>query len=293
MKGAVRIGGSLAIGIVIILGALSVKSSAGTELTGSVIVAPAPERPYIEAPDSDGDGITDWEESLGARVADAIDTASTTGLAVSDEPYEPPTTFTGKFSEAFFKDYLEGKIQGQDFTDPTAFIGTAIEAIEKNTQSKRHSRLEFAIVPDSDESLHLYGNRVAEIIQTHSIDNENEAIILQKALTANDPKILEALVPIHDVYAGMIADSLEIEVPSALSDKHLALVNAYENIRTDIEAMQLAFTDPLYSLARVKDYQNHALGLFTALESIADVLNQHKVFYTSDDPGIFFYSFDI
>ncbi len=287
VKGKFRIGGALVLGILIVLGAFFVGDKNTTYGTNVGTVTKAPERSAITTTDSDKDGVPDWEESLQAKVFETIDTPTST-ILVSDEPYEPPTTFTGKFSEAFFKDYLQGKINGEDFSDPTAFVGTAIQAIEQNTASKQHAIAELTIVPDSEESIRTYGNRVAEIIQSNSIGNENEALILQRALQANDPEMLKALEPINAVYTKMIEESLQMPVPQSLAFRHVDLLNAYEAILTDIGAMQVAFTDPLFSLARVKAYQKDAEALYTALKGIADFLSLRDVIFMSEEPGSFF-----
>lgn len=288
MKGYVRIGGALVLGIFIVSSALVMQRDGGNEaLAGQVIVSDTPNRNYVDAKDLDGNGVKDWkEDSLFATIE------TPTSTLESAEAYAPPTTLTGKFSEAFFKDYMEGKIRGEDFSDPTKLVGNAIQAIDANTQSKRHTRLELTIIEDSDEAIREYGNQVASIIKTHSINNENEAVILQQALTANDPTILEKLSPIHNVYANIIADSLRISVPVSFVSKHLELLNAYETILTDIEAMQAAFGDPLYALARVRGYESDATILFTALQTIGETLTNGGVTYTNDEPGSFFYLFD-
>ncbi|MFZ2253161.1 MAG: hypothetical protein WAW13_03240 [Minisyncoccia bacterium] len=292
MKGNARIGGALALGILIILGALNVQKSGGDEaLAGQVIVSAEPNRTYIETKDSDADGINDWEEDLHTGIFETIDTPTQT--PEESESYVPPTTFTGKFSEAFFKDYMDGKMNGADFSDPTEFIGKAVGAIDANSQSKRHSRLELSIVSDSDEAIHAYGNEVAKIMKIHSAGNKNEAAILQKALTTNDPSLLESLIPVHAAYEAYIVDTLSMEVPQSFVSIHIDLLNTYESILTDIEAMQMAFTDPLYSLARVKGYETDASALYNTLKSIAENLSNAGVSYTNDEDGALFYIFEI
>lgn len=293
MKGLVRIGGALGVGVVIILGALVVKNVGTESPAGAIVVSKAPEREYINSQDSDGDGIKDWEESLQGKVFETIETPTSTALANTDEPYEPPTTLTGKFSEAFFQDYLQGKINGEDFSDPTVFIGNAVSAIEKNTQSKKHSRVELTIVPDSPEALHAYGNSFAQIMNSSVVSVENEAVILQKALTANDPAILEMLTPIHDAYVSYISQSLRMEVPESFALLHVSALNTFEAVLTDVEAMQLAFTDPLYALARTKGYEADTLALYESLKRINQKLSENGVTYASGEPGSFFYLFDI
>lgn len=293
MKGPFAIGGAVILGGLIILCSLVVKNSADAEQAGSVVVARAPVRTPIEARDLNKNGIEDWQESLEARIYKAIDTPTTTFDINLDEPYTPPETFTGKFSEAFFKDYMKGKMNGQDFTDPTAMVGTAVKAIELNTQSKRHSRLELNIVPTTPESIRAYGNRVAEIMKTHSIDNEPESHILQNALEANNPSMLRELEPIRNVYVETIVDTLAMDVPDVFADMHVNLLNANEAIELDISAMQVSFTDPLYSLARVKSYKTDAQALFESLSAIREKTVAEGISYGNNEPGAILYLFKL
>jgi hypothetical protein len=293
VKGIVRIGGALAVGIIIVLGALHVSDARSADMPGSAIVAAAPERNYIESTDSDGDGIKDWEESLGTRFVEIATSKSSTTQGQPTDTYTSPTTLTGRFSEAFMTDYLDGKVRGADFSNPDAFIDDAVTAIEKNTQSKRHSRLELTIIPSSFESVYTYGNQLSEILKKHSAKNENEALILQRALDAHDPSLLDALAPIKDVYAGTISDILRMPVPDTLVDEHLAFLNVCEAFVTDIEAMQSAFEDPLFTLARMKQYESDAKSLVESFKNFAKAFTAEGITYTNTEPGAFFYLFDI
>jgi len=294
VKGIVRIGGAVAIGIVIISGAFYVKNTDGTEASGRVVVAQAPERTYIETTDSNNNGIKDWEENLRRKMFETITTPPSTISVDAEEAYEPPTTFTGKFSEAFLQDYLQGKINGADFSDPTALVGNALTAIQQNTQSKKYSRLHVQnIIPDSLEASRAYGNRLGEIMRTRSINNEHEVTILERALDKNDPQELEALLPIQEVYARTVEDMLRMDVPVSLMNTHVELLNAHEAIRTDIGAMRQVFADPLLALARIQQYETDARALFNAFNWLLKNLTATGVFYTSNDPGFVFYLFEL
>ncbi len=294
MKGTFRIGGALLLGTLIILGAFWVRGRGGASEPGSIIVAPAPERTAIVTRDSDGDGVEDWEENLVGRAFETISISTSTALFGEEDtgPYEKPTTLTGRFSEAFLQDYLEGKMRGADFSDPTALVGSAVSAIESSAKARRYTRLDVIQVPSSPESVRMYGNDVAGSVQRHSVKNENEALILQRALEANEPELLKELAPIRTVYEKVLSDLLVVPVPTPLVEEHLQLLTATEAIRTDIEAMEVAFTDPLYALARIRGYQNDAQALYDALQTIAKTLSQYGVNYENDEPGAAFYLFE-
>lgn len=292
MKGKVRIGGAVGAGTLIVLSALFVRNQNSTA-EGAVVVQASP-RTYIETKDANKDGVEDWKSNLKNSVFETITAPTSSSSSSTLSAYLPPTTFTGKFSEAFLSDYLSGKMQGKDFSNPTEMVQNAVTAIDKNTQSKQHTRSELHIVETTPETLMAYGNKIAYTIQSDSIQNENEAVILQRALKANDPKILEDLAPIAGVYEHMIADSLDAMVPKDVVDEHIALLNAYEAILYDIRAMQVAFSDPLLSLARVRNYQKDAQSFYDALKAIVTVLSDKGIQYKYDSTtGSFFYFSEI
>jgi len=289
VKGYVRIGGSIVFGILIVLGAFYLQSKQGSTAPQGTLVSAPPERQYIATADSNGDGVNDWEESLNAKVFEAIQAPTSTNSTSAKEVYTPPTTFTGKFSEAFFKDYMEGKVTQGDLQNSDALVQNAVNAIEENTKSKLYTRLDIISIPDSETAFREYGNSISAIIQKYSVNNENELFILKRALEKNDPSILEDLKPVYVAYENIIHDTLLVPVPESFIVKHLDLLSSYEGIFTDIGAMQQTFTDPLYALARTKRYEDDAKGLAASLINISNALRLQGVTYAKDEPGAFFY----
>ena len=288
MSQKVRIGGAVALGTLIILASFHVSKQTTADQRAFVIAA-AP-REVIETTDLNSDGTPDWEEHLAERVFKSIELPVSAGTAVDDPSYTPPTTLTGKFSEAFLQDYLQGKMDGQDFSNPGAFVDTAIKAIERNAESKRYSIRDVYPVPTTPESAHSYGNALQAITSQHSNAQvtENEMVILKRALEAQDPELLKPLNTIGNSYEGIIADTLSMPVPDAFIVEHIAILNAYEGVYADIRAGELAFTDPLYTLARVRDYETHAAALLNAYIALAKALARDGVIYTSNEPGAFY-----
>jgi hypothetical protein len=283
-------------GGVLVLGAffVSERSTIANESASGTIVSSAPERSYIEESDRDNNGIPDWQETLAAQVVDAIRLPSTTPQG-DTEPYVEPTTFTGKFAEAFLTDYLGGKPGGEalDEESKANLVANAVKSVEANTANKIYSLAEIIIVPDSSDALREYGNEMARIITTHSIVNENEAKILKRSLDQNDPKILEELEPIRQVYENILRDSLKVAAPSSIAENHAALLSSYAAIETDIVAMQSVYTDPLLTLARIQRYEFDAKELYTNIKSITTKLIASGVSYEKDEPGALIYVLDI
>lgn len=280
--------------MILILGAFHVssqKENATNANSGSVVVSKSPSQLDIETRDSDGDGTPDWEELLKDKAFKSVTATSSASFTPSDT-YVPPTTLTGKFSEAFLQDYLEGKMHGEDFSDPTQFIDGAIRTIDANTASKKHTRAELNIIPADETSIREYGNEIVTIMNRHSKKSESELAILGRAIETNNPDVLNDLAPIQIGYENITADTLHIEVPSELALQHVNLLNAYEAVTFDIQAMQLAFSDPLYALARIRLYPEDVNNLVLVLKEIAGTLDAQGIVYTKDEPGAFFYIFD-
>ncbi len=291
MKGIVRIGVSVVIGIGIILGALYVNSVQTPleplEATADIIVAPAPTRASFETEDVDNDGVPDWKE-----IFETIEVSSSSSSAPEEEIYTPPTTLTGKFSEAFLQDYLDGKMAGEDFSDPTDFVESAIEGIDASVSSKKHTRAEITIVPATYESVRAYGNEIGSIMQSGDTSTENEILILERAFSTNDESALEALAPIQEAYSDAVAEMLVIPVPDTLSTSHITLLNVLESMSTNIDAMTQAFNDPLYTLARISKYNDDTTSGVSALKEISNTLNEEDITYENTEGGAYFYKFD-
>ncbi len=294
MNGKIRIGGAVIAGIIIIFGALKVSAERNFSPEASVIVATAPERTYIESSDSNHDGVKDWEENLSERFP-SIDTAPMVAGASTSNPssYTPPTTLTGKFTVAFFEDYMKGKSMGRDYSDPSAFIGNAVTAIQKNTQSTKHTRLELTIVPTTPESLHEYGNEFVSMMMRTDAHEENlPEAILQTALMKNDKSLLEKLAPFEEMYASTITETTSMPVPEELIEEHLAFMNAVEAILLNIRSMRIALDDPLFTLGRLSSFEPAKAELTEALKSMYIVFTNQNVLFEKTEPGSFFYLFD-
>ena len=291
MRGVIRIGVSVVVGTLIILGALYVnttKSPANiTTSSNTTVVTEAPPRTLFETEDSNKDGIPDWREAF-----DTISTPTSTTLADEGDTYVPPTTLTGKFSEAFLQDYLDSKMQGQDFSDPSTFVESAVESINASVASKKHTRAELTLIPTTYESIREYGNEIGKLMQTTASSTRNEIVIFEEAMMLQDESALEALAPILKAYEDAILPMLLIEVPDTLSTQHITILNTLESMKTNIEGMQRAFDDPLYALARMSVYSDDVTTATTALTEIANIINEENITYTNEEGGSYFYIFD-
>lgn len=291
MKGLIRIGGAIVLGVLVILVALVVVKKEDSSPKSGVVVIQEEYKKDFAYKDEDNNGVPDWQENLGAVTIKSLDENSGDSVGNTDE-YTPPETLTGEFSVAFMKDYLDGKISGNTIEDPEQWVGGAIEAIERSTKSKTYTRRELNIVETSGSSLFEYGNTLVKIVLAHPINDVNVAAILDQVLKTEEEELLEELIPIRDAYAAIVSDTLKMSVPSEIALEHVALLNSYEALLIDYDAMQYVLSDPLYPLARLKSHGEHLQDITQSIWSITAVLGNSGVVYPNTEPGSYLYLFD-
>ncbi len=86
--------------------------------------------------------------------------------------------------------------------------------------------------------------------------------------------------------------ALAIPVPRPLLKEHLDLINTYEAVYQDIEAMTLSLEDPVVALLRIRRYAEDALGLRLALENMYDALSPYANQFSPTDSAQIFSLFD-
>ncbi|MDZ4284389.1 MAG: hypothetical protein U1A28_01015, partial [Patescibacteria group bacterium] len=242
-----RVGGAMVVGAGLIGVAFLVERDTVSDSLAEVpaaIVARGDVRIMQPALDTDKDHIPDWEEALrGTDPHTRTTLATATPQTASEDPYTPPTTVTGRFAEQFLETIVRSSA-GKDMTDDeqAKLINQSIGALAGETRDALYTRADIRIVAQSDlAALRAYGNELSDILVKNSTTNENELVILERAVTQNDPDALKALGPIAQAYQGMVKGLLVLATPSDLAKRHVDLINALSMVHTDIVAMQEVF----------------------------------------------------
>ncbi len=293
VKGYLRIGGALLMGTFIVLVVLLLpKDKGGGGADASAVVSVAPKRVYIEEADVDGNGKPDWEETLSARIVDTVTLPD--GATTSIGTYEKPTTLTGKFSEAFLTDYLKDKSAGSGVVeDKEKFVENALVSVEGGVQSKTYAVADMLIVPDSDEAIREYANGVAEVMKTQPASGENEMAVFSDAIQTNNPERLKKIEISKESYRGLVTRTLEVYTPASYVQTQIKLVNSYEALHLDTTAMLAGFTDPLFALARTKEYMNDLNTLFATIKELQNKLLADGITFEKEEPAAFLYAFKL
>lgn len=274
------------VGIILVTGSFYVR--AGNEsIEGDIsVVSKPPERTYIHAKDSDGDGVSDWAEEL------LRDREEISAKLDPEEPYVPPSTLTQKFSINFFQDYLYSKGLGGYAGTKEELAEKAIEILGNEARDNIYTIDDIVIgFDDSPEALRLYGNQLASIVVNNSQptkNNQAETDILEQAMATKNPAKLAELDPIIEAYREYFEQTKATPVPPSLVQQHVDLVNVYNAVLNDLLAMRLTFEDPLLSLLRVKRYNDDIGGMVYVYYNIDRVLRRNGITYQDDEPGALF-----
>lgn len=276
-----RIAGAFLVGAIIVAGAFMIRGHGGAQNNKGVLIAGAsPERVYIETRDSNKDGVPDWQDALQKERPLLLATTSS-------YTYKQPTTVTGKFAVQFFEDYLLSKKNGVFGDTKEELLSKAMQKLAQQAIDELFSEKDITVFPDSDsKTLHDYGNKVASVILAHPNKGDSEGIILQDYIRYQKPERLLELEPIALAYTTIVKDLLVTPVPKTYIKEHLDLTNAVNAVKEDVRAMQKVETDPMYTLLRLKRYQDDAQGLSNALSNLFNALYLRDTVRWNDDEAV-------
>lgn len=292
-----RIVGALLVGIALVVGAFYVRESAEEASQEATIAVADTPRQYVATRDSDGDGMRDWEEELYGTDPKKADKFSAARITATSSPLaldELPNTMTKAFAISFFSDYLERAAAGEemDETSKEAFLEEAATYAARESADRLFTTLDLTIGRSNDaETIRVYGNTVADALTKYTVSTENEIVILERALQTDNAAELQPLEEIVASYNKSLSDVLTTEVPPALSEEHLELVNNLLALHNNITAMQHAFDDALPAMVRFQRHPDDIVRLQATLEAMATVLKFHGASYAPTEPGYLWNSF--
>ncbi len=272
----------------------------------------------IATKDSDGDGLTDWEEALygtspnltdtfklgmtdGSAVAKglivpkaiadiSLATSSVVSMPVDGSLPPPPSegTLTDAFAKSFFTLYLKAKESngGADLSE--------IEMKDISDEALRSLSSAVITAPDfkSAKDLKILGsgadalkefavNAEAVLLKNTSTALKSELLYLIDAVENNDTEALAHIASISKAYRDSAAGLAALSVPVELAESHLALINAMMHVSGIASDFARVNDDTLAAMLALQQYvpASRTLG-----KAFADI---EKVY---DDAGITFHA---
>ncbi len=278
----------------------------------------------IAAKDSDGDGLSDWEEQLYGTSPTTTDTfklgmtdgeAVARGLvvpkAIADIPIAtsspstigsdglppPPAegTLTAAFAQTFFTLFLSAKEQsgGADLSEEQ-MQNIANEALNSLASV-------IAAAPDfkSAKDITVYGagadslkafavQAEAVLLKNTSSASKSEILYLQDAVQNNDEEALAHIASIAKQYRDSAVGLAVLPVPAELAGVHLALINAMMRVSQIATDFTRVNTDPLATMLALKQYPSTVLALGNAFIHIGTIYRTADISLPADAPGASF-----
>lgn len=249
--------------------------------------------------DNDGDGLPDWQEKLIGTDPYSADTDKD-GVSDGEEVVRnknplikgPDDVLDSKEtrSEWASRDILSAYI-GQDGSLKN---GADPEIVAKKIISQGMD-ISYKIYKDSDilidktASAKEYGNLAGEIIANNFFET-NVLAIFQILLSTDNPAISSQLDEPITSFENIRDGLLELHIPTTLSSAHLAIINNFERLSTDLRLMQSVVNDPIGGTAGLKAYLADAEAIETNIDKMGKILNSLGVTYTQEESGYGFLS---
>ncbi len=222
--------------------------------------------PYVRI---DNDENSNWEKIL--TTVDSSKNTTTVLKNDSSDTFEE-TTLTAQISRDFLSQYLLAIKNGPVTTAQSAQIAANTLAIPQYTTitGPRYVALNLNLALKSGSSVDLtYKNTLNSILRERSLQvKEDPMVIFKEAIATENESTLAKLDPIILTNKGLLTDLLNIEVPQKAVKVHLELVNATSNILSDLEALRVAFSDPIRSLTTISAYESHVFDFKKATQDI-------------------------
>lgn len=281
-----KILGAFVVGFALVAGAYTLGSFGEPRFTqpAALSVAEAPPRIAITVTDNDNNGIEDWRDSF----------VTTEPIVITEDKtsYEVPSTLTGRLGINFIENVVTNRATvGR--TDTEIIAGTARQ-LEEETAVRGYDVPDVSILNTyNDTDIKNYFNSLAGIIERNSPENSDfELSILYDITNRGKTERLPELQLISSSYKVIVEETLMVPVPAIFVKEHLDLLNTYQAIQADIQAMTMVLDDPVMSLLRVRRYEDDALGLNYALQNIFIAMQKYPSLFTQNDSALLFSNFN-
>lgn len=280
----------------------------------------------IATKDTDGDGLTDWEEALygtSPNITDTFNFGMTDGEAVNKglivpkaisdislttsaqntaNPLDPSLpqpaadgTLTSAFTKNFFELYLDAKQAkgGADLSE-NEMADIANEALNSlssaiTTAPDFKSAKDLNVSGTGVEALKEFAaNAEAVLLKNTSSATTSEINYLKSALENNDTSALSYIASIAKAYRDSAAGISALRVPTELVANDLALINAMMRMSEITTDFTRVNEDTLATMLALKQYPQAVLDLGKAFIDIGETYKTAGISLPTGDLGAAF-----
>ncbi len=199
------------------------------------------------------------------------------GTSTTTNPFtpSPEDTLTDRLAKEVFVNYA-----GQEAGTETRSEEEVINAILSQIDTSSLPQAVFSLtnvkmfIPRTNEDIRTYGNQVGKIIKN------NYQVIADKKQTIT-------LEEIGEIHKKMGNEIINADVPTTITQQHLALANAYVILgESFIIIAKDEKKDPLKSLLAIRTAKTAAENLDLNNKEINSYFNKNGILFTNDETGI-------
>ena len=278
----------------------------------------------IASKDSDGDGLSDWEEALygtdphmidtshlgmtdGEAVAHGlivplaiadVPTASTTATTFDKEGLPPAPaedTLTAAFTKTFFALFLAAKqangggdlseSQMQDVSDRALQALSQIVTVPPDFKTEKDIKVS-GTGPDALKDFAVRAEAV--LLRRASNATKGEILYLQDVVQNNDATAIPYISSIASAYKASAVGLAVLTVPQELVGSDLALINAMMHTSEITADFARVNDDPLATVLALKQYPQAVLNLGNAFIEIGKIYKSEGITLPNGTPGAAF-----
>lgn len=233
-------------------------------------------------PDSDGDGLKDWEEELWQTDKNNADTD---GDGVPD----------GEEVKNRRNPKKEGPEDILESQEEKAIAAIHIAAVNKDeplesmetasSQNISYTLLDINLVDSSDIAfIKEYGLKMGETLKTYSnIDIVSVGSSTLRVIDGGDAAELENIRKIKDGHLKVVRVLKEMEVPASAGEIHLNILNSLFRISQLVFMMEQASREPLLALESAREHEYALLDAYNSLKELNNYFKERNIIFEKDE----------
>jgi hypothetical protein len=300
-----RVGAALILSVLLIIGTIfyRIDRKPAVERGASVLSATI-EKIVREgsSADTDGDGLSDWEESFyktdpNNRDSDGDGVSDGDEVFVGQNPTQPLGTTpsstnetnvgtTDRLSRDVFRIYLDAKKQyGVIDERVSEEIASTILSRDYSGDEQTYEKKDLRTVATSRTTLSEYGNALGSALSLPPTGGESEIDILERLAEESLDKYRADLNKQISRYDQMISILLSVKVPTTLIDDHLSIINGVALLKAGVEGALMLETDPIEAFVRLSRYEEGLSLIQEGVIDIDNVFDKNSITFSSYEPG--------
>jgi hypothetical protein len=280
--------GSIAIGIVAILLILQTKWAAKLfhKNSTTTTVSSTPTVGDIVGQDSNGNGITDWEEKLWGLDPTVLYTNGVPNKQIIEEKkrslgVSPVDTSsmneTDKLSRELFTLATalgqSDQVDSQTLSQIAAKFGSSIDT---DLVQNRYSSKDIQTIKTTSQSLTSYASNLRTLLAKYNKGQADIDVVVQ-AIEQGDESGLATLDTTRDSYRALAKDLVALKVPIGVAPYHLTIANSMSGIADSFGYIQQLSDNGLSALIGIAIYKQYSGALDTAVTDMKEYLTGYGI----------------